>query len=234
MTLTLTSLEPMVLQTLDAGAFSVEFSMPMVADFVGNWLHGIQAWNWTMRYTGLTATVSQNYIDISGDGIVQIVDAWYGPQFSNRVRMIELSAVEGLRNETVSGGQPTFGAMGWRDDANGAPYRTFEFDREFSNADTVNVLHKKSWVVGSSGVIPVPQEWEGMFFQACRAYTRGLYEEDSGTIDQRLALLANSDEMNRLRRVDQAQQYRGGPVRGGGAVGEMYVLPFMRTPRERS
>lgn len=229
MTLTLTSLGPIILQTSDLGALPVEFSIPMVVNWAGRWLGTVQSWKWLTRTGTIAATPSSNSVSLASFNLTAVQGVWYTTNLSYRIILVDLTQISDMRATYTLGGPPCYCALA-TSESSGVLTRSLEFNTDFTAADSLTIQYTAGFI-DATGSIPVPPEFEMIFIQACRAYVRGLVEEDEATLDQRLAVLANCDEMMRLRRQDAMSQRRVGPLRGGGVEREMMNMPDPKYPR---
>lgn len=226
MTLTLTQCEDMILHTLDASELPAELPYTDIVARVGSWLYTVHEWSWLTRTGTVTATIGQNYVVVP---VTQIDNLWWAYNLARVARRTTMDHINQIRSRNTSNSYPSYWALGWRD-ISGVQTRVVEFDFAFTTADVITLQYRQPWILPmTSGNIQVPQEWEGIFVQALRAYARGYQEEDVASLDDRLAKIANCDEMNRLRKMDGMQQSNRGAMRGG--IGSLsYTTPQLPDP----
>lgn len=220
MTLTLTQCNDMILHTLDASELPGEIPYTDIVNRAGSWLYTVSDWEWLNRTSTVTATVGLNYVVVP---VTQIVNLWWSNNLARVARRTTMDHINQIRSRNTSNSYPSYWALGWRDLSN-VQTRVVEFDFAFTTADVITYQYKKPWALPMvNGNIQVPLEWEGMYVQAIRAYARGYQEEDVASLDVRLAALANSDEMRRLRALDGMSQANRGAARGG--IGSLSYHP---------
>jgi hypothetical protein len=221
MTLTLTDCENTIRQTLDQ-ELAIQLDVPLLVNEAGRWLYS-QPWAWTSRQSTLGVTAGNNF---AVPPAVKVESVRYTTQIAYWMVPTDIDDIVARRVNVLTIGTPQFWAMGWRDDSNGVPYRTLEFDTTFPTTSTtaLTLLYTASWPSSVPSYIPVPPEWEGLYVHVLRAVARGYMEEDMASIGLRLDAIKSQGIFQDLVRMEREVQPRRGMLRGGGVNGELMPI----------
>lgn len=232
MALTITNCADTIRQTTNQ-ELPLELTVDQMVAEAGRWLF-TYPWSWLSRQTTLGVTSGDNYVLLSSLPALSVRDVFYTETQAYKLIPTTMDDIVSRRTELTSSGAPTFFALHWRDDADGVPVRSLEFDTAFSDtdADLLTIIYSVEWPVGAT-TMPIPGEFEGLFLHALRAVARGYVDEDMGTVSPRLEALRQSSMFADLARRDVALLPRRGFLRGGGVAGQLYRQPWPNYPSVR-
>lgn len=152
--------------------------------------------------------------------------------FAQSFELSDLAKVHMWRALFTGGASRAYiGAIVWgRSSAGGAPVPRLEFAPEITEGrqSAFVLVYRSKWeqVATSTGEFDLPTFCEPVFHEALRRFARGTFEEDEGTVDQRISALVQGEMWMAATRQDAAMQPDYGRIEGGAVQGVRTRGPF--------
>lgn len=224
MPLSTSQCESLIEHTLNA-PLGDEIDTIFVINQAGNYLVGLEAWNWLLRPPAyLTLSAGQEYVSLPSDfGRMEHVQM--SPSLTNTFNWTDISTIVDLRTSGVNIGTleywgavayPGIAATGVNPDPRLEIYPT----PASTSVNAMRVVYRSRWKTqtnpaNDSDYIPIPEFMEPLFVQILRAFARGLEEEDDASLSKRLLEIHQGPVYMAASKMDAQYQTDMGAITGG-------------------
>lgn len=189
-----------------------------VLNEAGRWMCGMHRWRWLDERTAtLGVTASQNYIDLPLD-FGRLIYAAFTDTPNRVLLQVSLGEILDARLRETGQSQGHRVAVSWKTDTNQRkPLLELDYTPGSTDADAITMVYTGWWedlaATGDTVQLPVDGWMDLLYIQICRAFARGWEEEDSGLVDQRLALIATGPVFKAAVDHDGMIQFTRGQMR---------------------
>ncbi len=203
------------------GSLSPGISPLQIANEAGEYLCALRGWKWLEgRMVQVDFVSGQDYVELPSDlRAIKAIDTTDG--LTTEIELTTLQAVLEYRTKSLSVPLYFFAAIS-HDAVDGRPTPRLElWPTPTSDTDrSVSIFYTAGWSPLTSGdsVAYMPAWIEALYYQILRAFAHGYEEADDGTVDQRLALVAQGPLMDAAVSRDVTVQPNYGQLTNGIAM----------------
>ena len=190
-----------------------------IANMAGTWFTTFHGWKFLERQSVVVAFVSgQEYADLPAN-LQTVIDVQTTDSLTSGFEWTSLSELLQLRTKNFPSPQYYLGALSHHDDGDSQQHPRLELwpTPASDGADALTMFYRAGWaqLANDADQVFIPGFVEPAYIETLRAYARGWEEDDTATLDMRLATVAAGPVMQAAMRQDKLIQPDYGVLQNG-------------------
>lgn len=211
-----------VQHAVGGGAVSSQLQADLIINEAGRYLCSMHHWKWLEPVPGtLNFTSAQAYVSMPSD-FKSLESIWPDDAINATFVLTSVDEINKMRQFDVSSSAAYFGALVYPGQANATSHQTVPRLELYptpsaSATGALHIFYTRGWTVidDATDVPNIPAYVETLYTQLVRAFAKGYEEDDTATLDERLAAIAAGPIFAACVSQDGMTQNEYGEMRGG-------------------